>query len=74
MSGFIQFPVLTMDDYQSFLIGDEKTKEVLNLFNQLGNKYGVPRLGDNLPQDIIIGLSKNERFKLDLKKLVNPIR
>ena len=73
MSGFIQFPVLTMDDYKSFLIGDEKTNEVLNLFNQLGNKYGVQRLGDNLPQDIIRGLSKNERFKLDLKKLVNPI-
>ena len=71
MSGFIQFPLLTIDDYKSFLIGDEKTNEVLNLFNQLGNKYGVQRLGDNLPQDIIRDLSKNERFKIDLRRLVN---
>jgi Fe-Mn family superoxide dismutase len=71
LRGQIQFPVLTMDDYKSFLIGDEKTNEVLSLFNSLGDKYGVSRLGDNIPQDIIRGLSKNERFKIDLRRLVN---
>jgi hypothetical protein len=74
MSGFIQFPILTMDDYKSFLIGDEKTKEVLGLFNNFGEKYGVLRLGDNIPQDIIRNLAKNERFKIDLRNLVIPRR
>ena len=74
MSGFIQFPILTTDDYKSFLIGDEKTKEVLDLFNNFGEKYGVPRLGDNIPQDIIRNLAKNERFKIDLRNLVIPRR
>jgi Fe-Mn family superoxide dismutase len=71
LTGQIQFPTLSIDDYKSFLLGDEKTKEILMLFNQLGDKYGVSRLGDNIPQDIIRNLSKNERFKLDLRRLVN---
>jgi Fe-Mn family superoxide dismutase len=69
MVGAIKFPMVTMDQYKEFLIGDEKTKEVVTLFNSLGEKYGVPRLGDNIPQDIIRDLSKNERFKFDLKRL-----
>jgi hypothetical protein len=69
MVGAIKFPMVTMDQYKEFLIGDEKTKEVVSLFNSLGEKYGVPRLGDNIPQDIIRDLSKNERFKFDLKRL-----
>jgi Fe-Mn family superoxide dismutase len=71
MSGFIQFPILTISDYESFLIGNQNTNEILNLFNQLGDKYGVARLGDNLPQDIIRDLSKNDKFKFDLKRLLN---
>jgi hypothetical protein len=72
MSGFIQFPVINLDQYRNFLIGDEKTKEVISLFNSLGERYGVLRLGDNIPQDIIRDLSKNERFKFDLKRLTIP--
>jgi Fe-Mn family superoxide dismutase len=72
MSGFIQFPIVSTDEYKEFLIGDEKTKEVISLFNSLGERYGVARLGDNIPQDIIRDLSKNERFKFDLKRLTIP--
>lgn len=74
MTGTIKFPKLSISDYESFLIGDKKTNEVITLFNSLGEKYGVTRLGDNIPQDIIRSLSKNERFKLELKRLVNPRR
>jgi hypothetical protein len=38
--------------------------------NFFGEKYGVSRLGDNIPQDVIRSLSKNERFKLDLSRIV----
>jgi Fe-Mn family superoxide dismutase len=72
MVGAIKFPNVTVDQYREFLVGDEKTKEVVSLFNSLGERYGVPRLGDNIPQDIIRDLSKNERFKFDLKRLVIP--
>jgi hypothetical protein len=72
MSGAIKFPSVTVDQYKQFLIGDDKTKEVVSLFNSLGEKYGVLRLGDNIPQDIIRDLSKNERFKFDLKRLTIP--
>jgi len=70
MVGAIKFPNVTMDQYKEFLVGNEKTKEVVGLFNSLGERYGVPRLGDNIPQDIIRDLSKNERFKFDLRRLV----
>ncbi len=72
MTGAIKFPNVTIDQYREFLIGNEKTKEVISLFNSLGERYGVPRLGDNIPQDIIRNLSNNERFKFDLKRLVIP--
>ena len=70
MKGFIQFPVISDEEYIEFLLGDEKTKEIINLFDRLGAKYGVNRLGGNIPQDIIRDLSKNERFKLDLKRIL----
>jgi len=69
-SGFIQFPIVTQEQYAEFLIGNEKTKEIVNIFNTMGEKYGVPRLGDNIPQDIIRDLSKNERFKLDIRRIL----
>jgi Fe-Mn family superoxide dismutase len=71
LRGQIQFPVLSLDDYKTFLLGDENTNQILLLFNKLGDKYGVARLGDNIPQDIIRNLSKNDQFKLDLGNLVN---
>jgi len=68
--GEIIFPKISNLEYSEFLIGDEKTKEILNIFNSIGNKYGVPGLGNNIPQDIIQKLSKNERFKFDIKRLL----
>lgn len=70
MTGFIQFPNVSLEQYAEFLIGDEKTTEITNLFNALGNKYGIKRLGDNIPQDIIRDLSKNERFKIDIRRIL----
>jgi hypothetical protein len=69
--GQIKFPTISYEEYTSFLLGDEKTKEILNLFNKLGSQYGVEKLGDNIPQDIINKLSKNEKFKVDLSQILN---
>ncbi len=68
--GKISFPKISAKEYSEFLLGDEKTKEVLDLFNNLGQKYGVGRLGDNIPQDIIRNLSRNERFKMDVRRIL----
>jgi len=70
VKGQITFPTISQLEYSEFLIGDEKTKEILNMFNSVGDKYGVSGLGNNIPQDIIQKLSKNERFKFDLKRLL----
>ena len=68
--GAIKFPEISTQEYSEFLLGDDKTKEVLNLFNTLGQKYGVGKLGDNIPQDIIRNLSRNERFKMDVRRIL----
>ena len=70
IKGSIQFPEKTYDEYVEFLIGDDKTKEILNIFNTLGAKYGVSNLGGNIPQDVIRDLSKNYRFKRDILRLI----
>lgn len=70
IKGRIQFPNISLQEYSDFLIGDENTQEILNLFDMFGKKYGVDNLGSNIPQDIIRDLSKNQRFKLDLKRLL----
>lgn len=70
VKGTIQFPNISIQEYSDFLIGDENTQEILNLFDLFGKKYGVDNLGSNIPQDIIRDLSKNQRFKLDLKRLL----
>jgi len=70
VKGKIQFPNISLQEYSDFLIGDENTQEILNLFDLFGKKYGVDNLGSNIPQDIIRDLSKNQRFKLDLKRLL----
>jgi Fe-Mn family superoxide dismutase len=70
VKGQITFPTISQLEYSEFLIGDEKTKEILNMFNSVGDKYGVSGLGNNIPQDIIQKLSKSERFKFDLKRLL----
>lgn len=68
--GSIKFPIISDEEYTSFLLGDEKTKEILDLFNQLGSQYGVNKLGDNIPQDVINKLSKNDRFKMDIQQVL----
>ena len=70
INGEIKFPVISTEEYTSFLLGDDKTKEILNIFNQLGLQYGVEKLGDNIPQDIIKKLSNNEKFKLDILRVL----
>jgi Fe-Mn family superoxide dismutase len=70
MTGSIQFPMLSQDEYISFLSNTPETTKIVDLMNSFGVKYGVNRLGDNIPQDIIRQLSKNERFKLDLGRIV----
>lgn len=70
IKGSIKFPEKTYDEYVEFLIGDNKTKEILNIFNALGAKYGVNNLGGNIPQDVIRDLSKNYRFKRDILRLI----
>ena len=70
MTGSIQFPVLSQDDYVSFLSNTPETTKIVDLMNSFGNKYGASRLGDNIPQDIIKQLSNNRRFKLDLSRIL----
>jgi hypothetical protein len=68
--GKVLFPKISTQEYSEFLLGNDKTKEVLDIFNNLGLKYGVGRLGDNIPQDIIRNLSRNERFKMDIRRIL----
>jgi Fe-Mn family superoxide dismutase len=70
MTGQIKFPILSQDEYVSFLSNTPETTKIVDLMNFFGEKYGVSRLGDNIPQDVIRSLSKNERFKLDLSRIV----
>lgn len=68
--GSIKFPKISPEEYESFLLGNEDTKKVLKYLNKFGQKYGVSRLGDNIPQDIISDLSKNDKFLPDIKRIV----
>lgn len=70
ISGQIQFPTISKEEYHSFLVGDDRSTRIIDLFNTLGIKYGVNGLGDNLPQDIIKSLATNEKFKLDINRLL----
>jgi Fe-Mn family superoxide dismutase len=69
--GRIYFPIISEEEYKKFFLGDENTKETLNLLNQFGNKYNIRNLGGNLPQDIINSLSSNQKFKQDILKLLD---
>jgi len=66
ISGEIEFPNLTNQEYKEFLLGDESTKKVEDTLNSFGFKYGVRNLGRQLPQDIIKDLAKSERFITDM--------
>ena len=71
MTGQIQFPVLSQEEYVSFLSSTPETTKIVDLMNSFGFKYGANRLGDNIPQDIIKQLSKSEKFKLDLSRIID---
>ena len=68
--GKIYFPIISEEEYKSFLLGDEKTQETLDLLNQLGKKYNVKNFGGNIPQDIIHTFTKSELFKQDILNLL----
>jgi hypothetical protein len=70
MVGGIKFPEISQEEYSSFLLGDEKTKEILNALNTWGQKYGIYNFGGNIPQDIIQKLASNQRFQFDMKKIL----
>jgi len=68
--GSIKFPNLTNEDYENFFIGDEKTNNTINTLNKFGMKYGVNGLGSQLPQDIIMDLTKSENFITDMNFII----
>jgi Fe-Mn family superoxide dismutase len=68
--GRIYFPIISEEEYKQFFLGDENTKETLNLLNLFGDKYNIKNLGGNLPQDIIHSLASNQNFKQDILKLL----
>jgi len=68
LRGKIKFPKISDEEYSKFLLGDDDTKRVLKYLNRFGEKYGVEKFGDNIPQDLIFDLSKNKRFFKDIEK------
>ena len=72
ISGEIVFPNLTKKDYEDFLIGNETTTNTIQLLDKLGNKYGVSRLGNQLPQDIVMDLAKSQEFITDMNFILKP--
>ncbi len=67
--GQIKFPKLEDKDYESFLTPDEKGTQAINLLDKFGEKYGVKKMGQTLPQDMVKDLAGNENFILDLIKI-----
>jgi Fe-Mn family superoxide dismutase len=70
ITGAIKFPVITNDEYVEFLSSTPETENIVGLLNSFGEKYGVNGLGSNIPQDLVRTLSKNQRFQLDLRRLI----
>ena len=66
LTGTITFPNLTQEDYENFLIGDDTTTRTIETLNSFGNKYGIRGLGGQLPQDVVMDLSKSEDFITDM--------
>jgi hypothetical protein len=73
MVGQIKFPKISEDEYESFLVGNSDTRKVLRYLNRFGSMYGVMRLGDNIPQDIISDLSRNPKFVQDMENFTNKL-
>ncbi len=69
--GQIIFPKMSDKDYESFLTPDEKGNETINLLDKFGEKYGVKKMGQTLPQDMVKDLANNKNFILDLTKILS---
>jgi hypothetical protein len=70
LKGKIKFPIISDEEYAKFLLGDDNTKKVLKYLNTFGERYGVDRFGDNIPQDLISDLSNNPQFFKDMDNLL----
>jgi hypothetical protein len=69
--GEIIFPNLTDEDYEEFLTPNTKSQNVINLLDKFGERYGVKKMGQTLPQDMVKDLGNNENFILDLVKILS---
>lgn len=69
--GQIIFPKLNDDDYKEFLSPNEEGVKVINLLDKFGEKYGVKKMGQTLPQDMVKDLADNKNFVLDLNKILS---
>ena len=70
LKGKVKFPKISDEEYAKFLLGDDDTKKVLKYLNTFGERYGVDRFGDNIPQDLISDLSNNPQFFKDMDNLL----
>lgn len=70
MVGTIIFPSMTNEDYEEFLIGDETTKNTIEILNKFGKKYGIEGFGGQLPQDIVMDLAKSDQFITDMSFII----
>jgi len=68
--GLIAFPKLNDEDYKEFLTPNEEGKQVINLLDKFGEKYGIKKMGQTLPQDMVKDLANNRNFILDLNKIL----
>jgi hypothetical protein len=69
--GQIMFPKMSDKDYESFLTPNKKGNETINLLDKFGEKYGVKKMGQTLPQDMVKDLANNKNFILDLSKILS---
>ena len=69
--GQIMFPKLTDKDYEKFLTPTKKGADTIGLLDKFGEKYGVKKMGQTLPQDMVKDLANNKNFILDLQKILS---
>lgn len=69
--GQIMFPKLTDKDYEKFLTPTKKGADTIGLLDKFGEKYGVKKMGQTLPQDMVRDLANNKNFILDLRKILS---
>ena len=69
--GQIIFPKVTDKDYEKFLTPTKKGVSVIGLLDKFGDKYGVKKMGQTLPQDMVKDFANNKNFILDLQKILS---